>query len=544
MKKITLLFAFLVSGFVFSQPTTNAPTPTTDVANVVSIFSDEYTDIATNYNPNWGQPGICCVNTTFDPTSGGTNFVLAYGTFTYQGTELTTTNLSDMEFLHVDIWVAPGTDRLVKISPINNGSGAGEFLVVVPLTPGSWNSVDLPKSAFTGMTWDSVFQMKFDGQFNGDGSANTTPFDIYLDNIYFWKNTVDPNADATLSDLQVDAVTIDGFSAGTTMYTYEVPNGTTVVPTVTATATQAGNGSSNVAITPAAQIPGTTTIIVTAPDGTTTLNYTVEFVEGAPLPPTPAPTPPARPVNDVVSVYSGEYTNVNFSGFEVFGTASVMDVDISGDSALQFIFDTPGQGFQYLYSPGSTGSSTVDLTGFTKAHIDLYISGTEEPGEQLLLQLLQWNGSGHDPIFTTFPLSTTGTENWYSADLDLSSFSNPNGAPLTDIELIQVIAQGPDSFGPIYIDNIYFHKGTLGINDVSLNEIKIFPNPTNNTWNIKTNNQRIESVIVFDVLGKQVYASKPNSSEFVISSSKLSNGVYFAKITTANGESNIRLVKN
>jgi hypothetical protein len=94
-----------------------------------------------------------------------------------------------MDFLHVDIWVPAGTDRLVKVTPINDPSGTGtpETLVVVPLTPGSWNSVMLPKSDFTGMTWDAVYQLKFDGQFNSDGSANTTPFDIYLDNIYFSK---------------------------------------------------------------------------------------------------------------------------------------------------------------------------------------------------------------------------------------------------------------------------------------------------------------------------------------------------------------------
>ena len=93
-----------------------------------------------------------------------------------------------MTHLHVDIWVAAGTARMVKISPINNGSGATESLVEVPVTPGAWNSVDLPQSAFTGMTWDSVFQMKFDGQFNADGTQNTAPFDIYLDNIYFWSD--------------------------------------------------------------------------------------------------------------------------------------------------------------------------------------------------------------------------------------------------------------------------------------------------------------------------------------------------------------------
>ena len=104
-----------------------------------------------------------------------------------------------MDYLHVDIWVASGTDRLVKASPINNGTGAGEFLVEVPLTPGSWNSVDIPKASFTGMTWDAVFQFKFDGQFNGDGSANANGFDVYLDNVYLWRETstsTEPTTDA------------------------------------------------------------------------------------------------------------------------------------------------------------------------------------------------------------------------------------------------------------------------------------------------------------------------------------------------------------
>ena len=74
---------------------------------------------------------------------------------------------------------------MVKVSPINNGEGSNEALVEVPVTPGTWNSVDLPKSEFLDMSWDNVFQIKFDGQFNADGTQNTEPFDIYLDNIYF-----------------------------------------------------------------------------------------------------------------------------------------------------------------------------------------------------------------------------------------------------------------------------------------------------------------------------------------------------------------------
>ena len=196
-------------------PTTSAPSPSEDPADVVSIFSDTYTDLPiANYDPNWGQSGHTQVNTMFDPTGAGTDFVLAYPNFNYQGTDFgSIEDLSGMDSFHVDIWVPAGTDRMVKVSPINDASGTGvaEFLVEVPLTGDSWNSVTLSKSDFTGMTWDAVKELKFDGQFNGDGSANTTPFDIYLDNIYFSQTppTTSPTVSApTPTEDSADVVSI------------------------------------------------------------------------------------------------------------------------------------------------------------------------------------------------------------------------------------------------------------------------------------------------------------------------------------------------
>jgi len=158
--------ASFASPILAQSPTDNATTPTTDAAEVVSVYGGAYTSIATNLNPNWAQSGS--VTPDFDPGTG--DLVLLYSNFNYQGTDLATTDLSGKTHLHLDVWVAPGTDRLLKVTPVNSaGSGSSEFLVNVPLTPGAWNSVDLAKSDFTGMTWDNVFQLKFDGQFNGDG---------------------------------------------------------------------------------------------------------------------------------------------------------------------------------------------------------------------------------------------------------------------------------------------------------------------------------------------------------------------------------------
>ena len=167
-----------------STPTDNAADPTLDAGDVVSVYSGAYDNIGNNYNPGWGQSGT--VDAAYDPGTG--NSVLQYANFNYQGTEVTLTDLSGMTHLHVDVWVAADNDRMLKVTPVNGGTGATEYLVEVPLTPGAWNSVDLTKAAFDGMSWDGVFQMKFDGQFNADGSGNGAGWDVYLDNIYFWND--------------------------------------------------------------------------------------------------------------------------------------------------------------------------------------------------------------------------------------------------------------------------------------------------------------------------------------------------------------------
>lgn len=156
MKKITFLIFLLFSSLVFSQPTNNAPNPTNNPADVISIYGDSFTNVASNYNPNWGQSGICCVDPSFNPGTG--NLVLKYGNFNYQGTDLATQNASSMEYLHIDVWTnANPANTILQVSPINNGTGATETLVTINYTQGSWYSVDIPKSAFTGMTWNSIY---------------------------------------------------------------------------------------------------------------------------------------------------------------------------------------------------------------------------------------------------------------------------------------------------------------------------------------------------------------------------------------------------
>lgn len=80
--------------------------------------------------------------------------------------------------------------------------------------------------------------------------------------------------DATLTELNVDGTMIPGFSPDVLEYNIELPEGTTIVPEVTAVPT---DENATVVIVPNLELPGTTTVDVFAEDLVTYQTYTVNF---------------------------------------------------------------------------------------------------------------------------------------------------------------------------------------------------------------------------------------------------------------------------
>ncbi|MDX1590412.1 MAG: Ig-like domain-containing protein [Balneolaceae bacterium] len=157
---------FSAEGGQPTEPTAAPPTPTTPEIEVISIFSEAYTDVAgTNLNPDWGQQTVV----TIEPIQGVNT--LKYAGLNYQGIELgSNQDVSGMGFLHIDYWTANSTAfDVFLISP-----GPVEEAYSLPIPTSGWSSVDIPISEFNSVDLTNVFQMKFEG--NGD---------IWIGNIYF-----------------------------------------------------------------------------------------------------------------------------------------------------------------------------------------------------------------------------------------------------------------------------------------------------------------------------------------------------------------------
>ena len=137
------------------------------------------------------------------------------------------------------------------------------------------------------LSWDTVYT-----ETNGDGGIDDlsisgtgryvkmhgtvrgTPYGYSLWEMEVYE-AINPLTDASLSDLAVDGVTVDGFSSTTLTYDVGLPFGTTAVPTVTATTSQIAPAVA--VVTNASALPGTATVLVTAQDGNTQLTYSINF---------------------------------------------------------------------------------------------------------------------------------------------------------------------------------------------------------------------------------------------------------------------------
>jgi hypothetical protein len=157
-----------------TEPATAASNPTQDAVDVISIYSQSYTDPASiDYYPNWGQ------STQYNVFVIGTDSMGQYSNLNYQGIDFDSNEIdaSAMEYLHLDVWTADIDNFMVF--PISRG---GEKSVTTALNKGSWTSLDIPLSEYTsqGLSMSDIFQLKLE---DPDGSGGT----VFIDNIYFWK---------------------------------------------------------------------------------------------------------------------------------------------------------------------------------------------------------------------------------------------------------------------------------------------------------------------------------------------------------------------
>ncbi len=277
---------------IVDAPKLAAEEPSTPESQVISLFSDAYTNISEiDYNPNWGQ----ATQVSMEVIDG--NNVLKYSNLNYQGTDFENNpqDVRGMDFVNLDYWTNDSSVlQFFIISP-----GPRETAFNIDVKREQWETVKIPLSAFSNVDLSDIFQLKIEG--NGS---------VYLDNIYF-------SSDEAVS-IDTDG---DGVEDGTDLCP-ETPQGTqvdetgcpveqNVAPSVSVVATQSSENISRIAID-----AGSVTVQAQVSDDNEGDEHTyVWSVTG-------------------LDSYSGEGAQITFNPSAVSASQVVISVEVTDSGAL------------------------------------------------------------------------------------------------------------------------------------------------------------------------------------------------------------------
>lgn len=168
-----------------ANPQTAAPTPTVPASQVISMFSDAYTNVTIDtWKTSWSSATLTDIEIEGNATK-------RYSDLNFVGIEAIGGNMIDataMTHFHVDVWSGNFTTFKIKLvdlgaNGVYNGVGVADDveheIVITAPAQNTWISLDIPLSDFTNLTTRAHLSQFI---FAAEPIGSTT---VYIDNVYF-----------------------------------------------------------------------------------------------------------------------------------------------------------------------------------------------------------------------------------------------------------------------------------------------------------------------------------------------------------------------
>ena len=234
------------------------------------------------------------------------------------------------------------------------------------------------------------------------------------------------------------------------------------------------------------------------------------------------------------------------------GTAVLSGIETADDVSL-------GGSPSFAFATANVGTGiAITTTGYT-------ISGTDSGNYSITQPVLSANITalslsvtgitGADKIYdgtTTASASGTaslsgiiGADDVSLGGIPVFTFTTANVGPGITITTTGYTISGTDSGNYSIIQPTLSADitGVLSVEDILLkNSIYIYPNPVNSELHIKTDNIKVEEVILYNILGEPIKKIKLENN--TIDTSIISTGIYLLKIKTDKGIITKKIIKN
>lgn len=552
MKKFYTLFFILMASLSFGQTfySENMGTP----SGTTAIASNIFQNTSQTYSGT-GDVRVTSVSSGYTGASGAGNIFLT----STAGKYFQISGLNTSSYLSSDIqlsfgYVTGSTSIQLVVEKSTDGTNWTP-LTFTNNTTTAWTLVtigggQIPSSATLSLrfTQPSTAQMRID--------------DVKLSNV---------SASCTLT-LGTPITSCDVFTLGTDTYTVTIP--------------YTGGGNASYTTTPSSGIVGGDNPTVTAAGNITIsgitegTNFSATITGGSCNLSTSAISPECKPINPLPYTEHFNYTVGNSLGAEqmwtnvntgdnvltIAGNLTYTGITSSGNSV-----SFSGAGIDPFTPFTSTTSGTVyysflinitDISNVTVDGTETYFAGLTDNAKSYMGRLfVKKNGTqyqlGFDSASTTTNYDTTlrtvGDVVLVVMGYDftankLSAWFNPNLATFTALTPATLVntpttaianlggfilrQDGAASTPTITIDELKISTNfpSLSVKQNEISGLSVYPNPvTKGTLYITSNSASAKSVVIFDILGKQVLNAKTSNN--AVNVANLKGGVYIVKIS-------------
>jgi len=108
-----------------------------------------------------------------------------------------------------------------------------------------------------------------------------------------------------------------------------------------------------------------------------------------------------------------------------------------------------------------------------------------------------------------------------------------------------ITVKATSTFNTAKFDEATVTVGSVGIQTITNDELRItvYPNPTTGELNIQSSTFKVQSVEIYDIMGKKQKSRRAEEQNVVMDISEFPSGVYFVKINTENGTITKKVIK-
>jgi hypothetical protein len=159
-----------------------------------------------------------------------------------------------------------------------------------------------------------------------------------------------------------------------------------------------------------------------------------------------------------------------------------------------------------------------------------------------------WYNSNRTPATTGTDCYNCPGAQWTGLNATLSTYTYPLNALNSETNIIfRIVFHSDQSVNDLGVNiDDFVINGTLSGQNFELQNIVLYPNPSNGIFNLVSGTNEITEIQVYDLTGKVIWSKKDfevSNSEIQINLSSVSQGIYFVKISANNQSTVKRIIK-